>query len=79
MAISITGACPRGQSEIHPGDQAWGPDWVRDVAGHALQGRKPDTLEVIWGLKPGQEVVTTGAFLLKTKIMKGSIGAGCCD
>ncbi len=38
-----------------------------------------DTLEVIWGIKPGQEVVTTGAFLLKTEIMKGSIGAGCCD
>lgn len=38
-----------------------------------------DTLEVIWGLRPGEEVVTTGAFLLKTEIMKGSIGAGCCD
>jgi cobalt-zinc-cadmium efflux system membrane fusion protein len=38
-----------------------------------------DTLEVTWGLKPGQEVVTTAAFLLKTEIMKGSIGAGCCD
>jgi cobalt-zinc-cadmium efflux system membrane fusion protein len=38
-----------------------------------------DTLEVTWGLKPGQEVVIAGAFLLKTEIMKGSIGAGCCD
>jgi cobalt-zinc-cadmium efflux system membrane fusion protein len=37
------------------------------------------TLEVSWGLKPGQEVVTEGSFLLKTEIMKGSIGAGCCD
>jgi membrane fusion protein, heavy metal efflux system len=34
---------------------------------------------VSWGLRPGQDVVTTGAFLLKTEIMKGSIGAGCCD
>ncbi|MBX6312390.1 MAG: efflux RND transporter periplasmic adaptor subunit [Isosphaeraceae bacterium] len=38
-----------------------------------------ETLEVTWGLQPGQEVVTAGSFLLKTEIMKGSIGAGCCD
>ena len=37
------------------------------------------SLEVTWGLKPGQGVVTDGAFLLKTEIMKGAIGAGCCD
>ncbi len=38
-----------------------------------------DVVEVTWGLKPGQRVVTKGAFLLKTEIMKGSIGAGCCE
>jgi len=38
-----------------------------------------DVLEVAWGLAPGQEVVTKGAFLLKTEIMKGAIGAGCCE
>ena len=38
-----------------------------------------DLVEVISGLQPGAEVVTTGAFLLKTEIMKESIGAGCCD
>ena len=38
-----------------------------------------EAVEVTWGLKRGQRVVTTGAFLLKTEIMKGSIGAGCCD
>jgi cobalt-zinc-cadmium efflux system membrane fusion protein len=31
------------------------------------------------GLKPGETVVTTGSFLLKTEILKGSIGAGCCE
>jgi len=38
-----------------------------------------DVVEVAWGLKPGQRVVTRGAFLLKTEIMKGAIGAGCCE
>lgn len=35
--------------------------------------------EVLSGLKAGETVVTTGSFLLKTEILKGSIGAGCCD
>ena len=38
-----------------------------------------DVLEVAWGLEAGQRVVTKGAFLLKTEIMKGAIGAGCCE
>ena len=38
-----------------------------------------DLVEVLSGLEPGAEVVTTGAFLLKTEITKESIGAGCCD
>ena len=40
---------------------------------------RDDMLEVTWGLKPGQRVVTKGSFLLKTEIMKDAIGAGCCD
>lgn len=35
-------------------------------------------VEVVRGLAPGAEIVTTGAFLLKTEILKESIGAGCC-
>ncbi len=31
------------------------------------------------GLAGGEQVVTTGSFLLKTETLKESIGAGCCD
>jgi cobalt-zinc-cadmium efflux system membrane fusion protein len=31
------------------------------------------------GLTAGEMVVTEGAFLLKTEILKGNIGAGCCE
>ncbi|PCJ17700.1 MAG: hypothetical protein COB02_12845 [Candidatus Cloacimonadota bacterium] len=30
-------------------------------------------------LLENQEIVTTGSFILKTEILKGSIGAGCCE
>ncbi len=36
-------------------------------------------VEVLAGLSAGAEVVTTGAFLLKTEIMKDAMGAGCVD
>lgn len=36
-------------------------------------------VEVNRGLAPGAAVVTTGAFVLKTEILKDSIGAGCTD
>lgn len=35
--------------------------------------------EVLRGVSEGEEVVTQGSFLLKTELMKGSIGAGCCE
>ncbi len=44
------------------------------TAGHS-DGR----VEIVSGVEAGEEVVTDGAFLLKTQISKGSIGAGCCD
>lgn len=34
--------------------------------------------QVTSGLKPGEEVVVRGSFLLKTELMKSSLGAGCC-
>jgi cobalt-zinc-cadmium efflux system membrane fusion protein len=36
-------------------------------------------VEVRRGLQGGEVVVTQGSFLLKTEILKGSIGAGCCE
>ena len=38
-----------------------------------------DFYEVLDGLNGDEAVVTQGSFLLKTEILKGSIGAGCCD
>lgn len=36
-------------------------------------------VEIAAGLNAGAEVVTVGAFLLKTEVLKESIGAGCCE
>ncbi len=38
-----------------------------------------DLIEIVDGIKPGEQVATKGSFLLKTETLKGSIGAGCCD
>jgi len=35
--------------------------------------------EVLAGLNGGEEIVTAGSFLLKTEILKGNLGAGCCE
>lgn len=35
--------------------------------------------EVLAGVSEGEVIVTQGSFLLKTEILKGSIGAGCCE
>lgn len=38
-----------------------------------------DLIEIVSGVKAGEDVVTTGSFLLKTETSKESIGAGCCE
>ena len=38
-----------------------------------------DPIAVAGNLREGDAVVTTGAVLLRTEIMPGSIGAGCCE
>lgn len=48
---------------------------ARRVQLGAIEG---DLVEVVKGVRPGEEVVTQGSFLLKTETLKESIGAGCC-
>ncbi len=36
-------------------------------------------VEILDGLTLGEQVVTTGSFLMKTEILKSNIGAGCCE
>jgi cobalt-zinc-cadmium efflux system membrane fusion protein len=38
-----------------------------------------DEVQIDGRVEVGDEVVTTGAVLLRTEVMPGSIGAGCCD
>ncbi len=40
--------------------------------------RTGDYYALASGVSPGEQVVTQGSFILKTEILKDSIGAGCC-
>ena len=59
--------------------------FVRTAAGQydpvnvEVGGRTAEVVEILRGVEPGAVVVTTGAFMLKTEILKDSIGAGCAD
>lgn len=55
-----------------------GPGLYEPVA-VAVGAEAGGLVEILSGLKAGAEVVTTGAFLLKTEVLKDSIGAGCCE
>jgi cobalt-zinc-cadmium efflux system membrane fusion protein len=44
------------------------------------RGREfPDRVEITGGLEPGDRIVTDGAFLLKSDILREKMGAGCAD
>jgi cobalt-zinc-cadmium efflux system membrane fusion protein len=44
------------------------------------KGREfPDRVEIIEGLESGDRIVTDGAFLLKSDILREKMGAGCAD
>lgn len=38
-----------------------------------------ELVEITQGVATGEDVVTTGSFLLKTETLKDAIGAGCCE
>ena len=38
-----------------------------------------DGVEILKGLTPGQTIVTEGAFLLKSDVLRSKMGAGCAD
>lgn len=44
-----------------------------------VRSRRGGDVYLSGGVTPGEIVVTTGSFLLKTETLKDSIGAGCCD
>lgn len=55
-------------------------DTVFEPVAVELGAALPHAVEVKGAeLAPGSKVATTGAFLLKTEILKESIGAGCCE
>ncbi len=41
--------------------------------------REGNLVEVSSNIEPGEDVVVSGSFFLKTETLKDSIGAGCCD
>jgi cobalt-zinc-cadmium efflux system membrane fusion protein len=56
------------------------------VAEDAFEGRRVQlgsaddaSVEVSGRLAAGDDIATTGSFLLRTETLKGSIGAGCCE
>jgi cobalt-zinc-cadmium efflux system membrane fusion protein len=49
---------------------------TRRVETGAIEG---PLIELTKGVRPGEDVVTQGSFLLKTETLKESIGAGCCE
>jgi cobalt-zinc-cadmium efflux system membrane fusion protein len=38
-----------------------------------------DSVEILEGLAPGQTIVTEGAFVLKSDVLRSKMGAGCAD
>lgn len=69
-AIQSDGCCQL--AFVREADDVWAPRKVR------LGAREGDFVEVVRGLAAGEVIATAGTFLMKTEILKGNIGAGCC-
>ena len=59
---------------VRTADGVYTPRVVRRIASGG-----GDVAFVNGEIRPGEEVVTTGAILLRTELLPGSIGAGCCE
>lgn len=57
---------------VRTAPQVYEPRVVRAVR------RSDDLVQITGSVAPGEEVVTAGAWLLRTEVVPGSIGAGCC-
>jgi cobalt-zinc-cadmium efflux system membrane fusion protein len=57
--------------------RADGPYWARRpvATGRAFAG----WVEISGEVKAGDEIVTRGAFLLKSDVLRSKMGAGCAD
>ncbi len=58
---------------VRRGEGTYEPRKVR------LGGTAERLVEVVEGLHAGEPIASIGSFVLKTEILKGSIGAGCCE
>jgi cobalt-zinc-cadmium efflux system membrane fusion protein len=54
-----------------------GPFWARRPV--RVGSSRGDRVEVVDGLAPGDRIVTSGAFLLKSDVLRSKMGAGCAD
>ena len=58
--------------------QHWKDDYFVQRIVHV--GRTfPDYVEILEGVEPGDSVITEGAFLLKSDVLREKMGAGCAD
>lgn len=70
-ALQIAGEAPMVFARIAPD--------LYEVRRVTVASEGEGTVDVIGRLEAGEEIVTTGSFLLKTETMRDSIGAGCCE